>query len=159
MVLKKDKRITSAIMNDLDLLIEKLLMLFAILYDEEKIVRVQHGISSGKREDFANAMEIIELSVKKEHALEFNRILEKKHSLKEGDIHAHGNTHHRAHHNYIRHIFDEDSFVFTRWTQAIVLYTLTPEEIRQNIPILTRFATDADELLSETANFVLSKSA
>jgi hypothetical protein len=49
--------------------------------------------------------------------------------------------------------------VFTRWTQAIVLYTLTPEEIRQNIPILTRFATDADELLSETANFVLSKSA
>jgi hypothetical protein len=58
-----------------------------------------------------------------------------------------------------RHIFDEDSFVFTRWTQLARTVYANPEEIRQNIPILTRFATDADELLSETANFVLSKSA
>lgn len=159
MILKKDKRITSAIMNDLDLVIEKLLLLFAMLYDEEKIMRVQHGISSGKKDDVANAMEIIELSVKKEHALEFNKILEKKHALKEGDIHVHHTSHYRSHHNYVRHIFDEDSFVFTRWTQAIVMYTMTPEEVRQNIPILTRFATTSDELLSETANFVLSKSA
>ena len=159
MVLKKDKRITSAIMNDLDLLIEKLLHLFSLLYDEEKIMRVQHGLQSGKREDVANAMEIIELSVKKEHALEFNMILEKKLSLKEGDIHAHHTGFHRLPQNFIRHIFEENSFVFTRWTQAIVMYTLTPEEVKQNTPIITRFASVSDELLSETANFVLSKSA
>lgn len=159
MVLKKDARITSAIMSDLDLVIEKLLLLFSLLYDEEKIMRVQHGIQSGKKEDMANAMEIIELSVRKDHALDFNMILEKKHALSEGDIHVHHAGFHRAQHNFIKHIFEEEGFVFNRWTQAIVMYTLTPEEVKQHIPTITRFAAASDDLLSETANFVLSKSA
>ena len=55
---------------------EELLYLFSMLYNRDNINTVRHAYISEKRERIINAMEIIDLTVKKDFARRFNNIFE-----------------------------------------------------------------------------------
>lgn len=55
---------------------EVLLSLFSCLYDREKINQVKYGLNARQKDSVANAMEIIELTVKKDIGRQFNLMFE-----------------------------------------------------------------------------------
>lgn len=61
---------------ELNSLRESLLYVFAILYGHENINRVRTAFSTGKKDTIINAMEIIDIAVRKDLAIQFNIIFE-----------------------------------------------------------------------------------
>ena len=56
---------------------EVLLCVFGCMYDREKINQVKYGLDASHKESIANAMEIVELLVKKDIGRQFNTMFEK----------------------------------------------------------------------------------
>ncbi|MEO7264768.1 MAG: MFS transporter [Ferruginibacter sp.] len=73
---RKYPLLQSSFVLELDELRDALLNVFAIMYDRENISRVKAAYLTGKRETIINAMEIIDITVKKEMANSFNAIYE-----------------------------------------------------------------------------------
>ena len=55
---------------------EVLLCIFGCLYDRDKINQVKYGLNARQKDSIANAMEIIDLTVKKDIGRQFNTIFE-----------------------------------------------------------------------------------
>jgi ATP/ADP translocase len=55
---------------------EVLLCLFGCLYDRDKISRVKNGLNARHKDSIANALEIVELTVKKDIGRQFNMLFE-----------------------------------------------------------------------------------
>ena len=53
-----------------------LICLFGCLYDHEKAFKIKQGLEMKKKENVANAMEVIEMTVKKDLAMPFNLLYE-----------------------------------------------------------------------------------
>jgi hypothetical protein len=53
-----------------------LICLFGCLYDHEKAFKIKQGLDMKKKESVANAMELIDMIVKKELAIPFNKLYE-----------------------------------------------------------------------------------
>jgi hypothetical protein len=53
-----------------------LICLFGCLYDHEKAFKIKQGLDMKKKESVANAMELIDMIVKKELAIHFNKLYE-----------------------------------------------------------------------------------
>ena len=68
--------LNSSLHQEMQEIREILLCLFGCLYDSEKINQVKNGLNAKHKDSFANAMEIIELTVKKDIGRNFNILFE-----------------------------------------------------------------------------------
>lgn len=78
-IAKSDKRyqvLGSSLHYELHEIREILLCLFGCIYDREKINHAKYGLDTSHKESIANAMEIIELTVKKDIGRQFNTMFE-----------------------------------------------------------------------------------
>lgn len=76
---KKDGKynvLNSSLHYEIQEIREILLCLFGCIYDREKINQVKNGLNMKHKESIANAMEIIELTVKKDIGKQFNTMFE-----------------------------------------------------------------------------------
>ncbi len=76
---KNDTRydvLKSSIQQEILEIREILLSLFGCMYDRQKMNQVKYGLNAKQKESIANAMEIIELTVKKDLGRQFNTIFE-----------------------------------------------------------------------------------
>lgn len=134
---------------------EILLYLFSFLYDREKIGKVKAAMDINNKETNANAIELVDMTVKKEFANPFNAAFEK------GDIE------HRS--MLLRSIFPKDLYpdieqvfseiltdknlIYNNWTKACSLYISKKYRIPVNENMIKRYLKSENRLIKETAEY------
>ena len=130
-----------------------LISLFAVLYDHEKAFKIKQGLDMKKKENVANAMELLEMSVKKEFAMPFNFLFEpgdaeqRLNSLKsflptERFLHAK---------TIVTKILEEKPILYNSWTKASTMYITKKTEMAINPSLIKKFTDSDNLLLKETA--------
>ncbi|MFC0775976.1 hypothetical protein [Terrimonas alba] len=134
---------------------EVLLSLFACLYDRDKINQAKQGLNTHQRDSIANAMEIIELTVRKDIGRNFNTLFETI------DIEQRCNA--------LRSLFTEKQFAkvehilerilsekpiqYYNWTKACSMYISKKYVHQVNAELYKKFTLSENRLLKETALF------
>jgi hypothetical protein len=130
-----------------------LISLFGCLYDHEKAFKIKQGLDMKKKENVANAMEVIEMTVKKELAMPFNKLYEP------ADIEYRANSLR----NFLPHdkilqaqdilskILAEKPIFYTNWTKACTMYVSKKTNTGILPELIKKFIHSENELLKETA--------
>ena len=134
---------------------EILLCLFACLYDRQKINQVKQGLSTHHKDSIANAMEIIELTVRKDIGKHFNTLFETI------DIeqrcaalrslfteHQFGRVEH-----ILERILSEKPIQYYNWTKACSMYISKKYVHHVDADLYKKFIRSENKLLKETALF------
>ena len=139
---------------------EVLLCVFGCMYDREKMNQVKYGLDASHKESIANAMEIVELLVKKDIGRQFNTMFEKTSieqrcaALKSlftekqfGEIE-----------NILGRILSEKPIQYYNWTKAYSLYISKKYVHPLDNHLYKKFIHSDNKLLKETALFASSTS-
>ena len=136
---------------------DTLLFIFSLMYDREKIKDVRAAFRSGKKEAIANAMEIIEMTVKKETANYFNTIFEtsdldhKVYSLRKLFLSGFFTNVE----NILITILQQEIYGYENWTKACSLYTSKKQQVPVTKDLITRYVGAEHPLLREVARFAI----
>ncbi|MBA2745419.1 MAG: hypothetical protein H0U44_04260 [Flavisolibacter sp.] len=136
---------------------DSLLYIFASLYNREQIKDVRTAFNTGGKEQVANAMEIIEMTVKKETAFLFNTIFEPS-ELQE-KIYAlrklYPMSFFRNVENVLSAILKQEDFMYDKWTTACSLYTTKKQHHHIDNTLISKYIEAEHPLLSEVAKFAI----
>jgi len=159
MLVQKDKyeMMHHSLQLELHEMREILLFLFAFLYDREKISKIKTAMEINKKETNANAIELVDMTVKKEFANPFNAVFE------------HGDIEHRS--MLLRSIFPKDLFPgieeviteiltdknlsYNNWTKACSIYISKKYNIPTNENMIIFYLQSENRLIKETAEYAL----
>ncbi len=130
-----------------------LICLFGCLYDHEKAFKIKHGLDMKKKENVANAMELLEMMVKKELAMPFNLLYER------GDVEQRYNSLKsflprekvQQTENILSKILAERPIVYNPWTKASTMYVSKKTRSAIDPSLIRKFIHSDDLLLKETA--------
>lgn len=142
---------------ELDILRDTLLYLFALMYDRNKIKDVRMAFRSGRKEAIANAMEILEMTVKNQTASHFNTIFEatdiehRTYALRK----LYPSSFFANIENVLYVILDQDQLNYNDWTKACSIYTSKKQQLSIDHKILYKYLEAEHPLLSEVARFAV----
>ncbi len=142
---------------ELDGLRECLLYIFALIYDRGHINKVRTAYATGKKESIIIAMEIIDITVRKDIAVQFNTIFEP------------GNITERMHdlrkvypvqffenvEQILIRILAEEIRPYNNWTIACSLYTSKKQHHTVDKALIKKYTLAENALLRETALYAL----
>ena len=130
-----------------------ILSLFGCLYDHNKFFKVRQGLDMNKKETIANAMEIIETTVRKDMAMHFNNLYD----LADIDYRF----------SVLKNLIPESSFFqaedifatilsekpvsYTSWTKACTMYVSKKYNVHISRELIKKYFHSEDLLLQETA--------
>ncbi|MEP7108220.1 MAG: HEAT repeat domain-containing protein [Ferruginibacter sp.] len=154
---KKYQLLNNSFNLELNALRESLLYVFALLYSREHINKVRTAYATGKKENIINAMEIIDIAVRKDLAGHFNTIFEP------------GNIAERMHglrkiypveffenvELVLVRILGEDIRPYNNWTMACCLYTSKKQKLVIDRSLIKKYTSAENILLRETALFAI----
>ena len=130
-----------------------LICLFGCLYDHEKAFKIKQGLDMKKKESVANAMELIDMIVKKELAIPFNKLYEpadieyRSQSLKSflppGKV--------LQTQEILSKILEEKPISYNVWTKACSLYISKKTSATITPGLIEKFIHSENMLLKETA--------
>ena len=132
---------------------EGLLNVFAILYGHEHINRVRIAYATGKKESIINGMEIIDITVRKDIAIEFNTIFEpgniteRMQSLKKN----HPPEFFKDAADILLRILAPQTKQYNNWTTACSLYTTKKQQHPIEQELIKRYTADENIMVRETA--------
>lgn len=143
--------------NALDLELEKirdlLLCLFGCMFEPGKIKQAKHGLESRSPGNMANAMEILELTVKKDIGRYFNAMFENtslehrcdalSNLLKASGIHNVAEI--------ITRILHDKPIAYQHWTKACSLYITGKQHYRIDPVLIQKYAGSDNPMVRETA--------
>ena len=130
-----------------------LICLFGCLYDHEKAFKIKQGLDMKKKESVANAMELIDMIVKKELAIPFNKLYEptdieyRSNSLKSylpADKVAQAQ-------DIFSKILEEKPILYNVWTKACSMYISKKTSVAVSPGLIEKFKNSENLLLKETA--------
>jgi ATP:ADP antiporter, AAA family len=158
---KKDPRydiLNSSLQDEIQEIREILLSLFGCIYDREKINQVKYGLNTKHKESIANAMEIIELTVKKEIGKQFNTLFENT-SIEQRCIALRalftekkfGQVEH-----ILERILSEKPVIYYNWTKACSMYISKKYDHLLDRGLYKKYVNSDNKLLKETALFAVS---
>jgi AAA family ATP:ADP antiporter len=160
--LRKDSReyevLNNSLHYELQNIQEILLDTFSCMYDREKLSQAKYGLSAKGVGSSANAMEIIELTVKKDLARLFNTIFEST-SIEQRCEALHSlfmNGNFAEVDEVINRILSEKPIEYYPWTKAFSLY-ISRKYSSVDTTLFKKFAASENRLLRETALFAASK--
>lgn len=142
---------------ELNNLRDSLLYIFALMYDREKIKDVRSAFRSGKKEAIANAMEIIDMTVKKETANYFNIIFEKMdlehkiRSLRKLYLNGFFTTVEKV----LSTILQQDVHRYGNWTKACTLYTVKKQHVPVSPDLINKYVGSENPLVSQVAKYAI----
>lgn len=130
-----------------------LISLFACLYDHEKAFKIKQGLEMKKKENVANAMELLEMTVKKELAMPFNFLYEP------GDAEQRLNSLKsflpadkiQQAEKIIVKILTEKPIAYNSWTKASTMYVSKKTKTEIDPALIQKFTNSENLLLKETA--------
>lgn len=130
-----------------------LICLFGCLYDHEKAFKIKQGLNMKKKENVANAMEVIEMTVKKELAMPFNILFEPtdiehrynslKKFLQEDTV--------MLVEDIFSKILIEKPIAYNAWTKASTMYISKKTSAHIKTELIKKFTHSENPLLKETA--------
>lgn len=134
---------------------ETLLYLFSFLYDRDQIGKIKTAIEINKKETNANAIELVDMTVKKEFANPFNAAFEQ------------GDLEYRC--NLLKNIFPKDIYpdidavmteiladknlFYNNWTKACSLYFSKNSEYRVAEELIRKYLDAENQVVKETAAY------
>ena len=130
-----------------------LICLFGCLYDHEKAFKIKQGLDMKKKENVANAMEVIEMTVKKDLAMPFNLLYEPEeiehryNSLK--NYLPQNKTHNTE--DIFSKILTEKPIFYNAWTKASTIYISKKTGTKVASDLIKKFTQSENLLLQETA--------
>lgn len=130
-----------------------IICLFGCLYDHEKAFKIKQGLEMKKKENVANAMELLEMTVKKELAIPFNLLYEP------GDIEQRYNSLKSflpankidQDENIFSKILTERPILYNAWTKASTMYISKKTNTEIDPSLINKFSHSENLLLKETA--------
>ncbi|HLF46758.1 MAG TPA: MFS transporter [Chitinophagaceae bacterium] len=130
-----------------------LLSIFGCLYDHEKIFKIKQGLDMKKKDTIANAMELIEVTVKKELASKFNTLYEpadidQKCYLLKGMFPQQAI---QKAEEILDRILEEKPIYYTSWTKAYSMYVSKKYNVPVNPELIKKYIHSENQLLHETA--------
>ncbi len=136
---------------------DSLLNLFAILYSRDNINKVRVAYATGKKSSIINAMEIIDLAVRKDIASHFNTIFEP------GDIAERMHGLRKIYpaeffeniEQVLVRILENDTVPYNNWTIACCLYTTKKQHHGIKESLIKKYTSADSVLLRETALYAL----
>jgi hypothetical protein len=134
-----------------------LLGVFGCLYDHDKIFKIRQGLDMKKKDSIANAMELIEVTVKKDLASKFNLLFEsadieqKCYMLK--SLFPHEAI--QKAEEILDRILEEKPIYFTSWTKAYSMYISKEYDVPVNPQLIKKYFHSENRLLQETAHFAI----
>jgi len=139
---------------------EILLCLFECMYDREKINQAKFGLATAHKESIANAMEIIELTVKKEIGRNFNTLFDET-AIEHRCIALRSlftEKNFSQVENILARILSEKPINYQNWTKACSLYFSRKFVHRVDIGLYEKYLNSENRLLKETALFASATS-
>jgi hypothetical protein len=130
-----------------------LICLFGCLYDHEKAFKIKQGLDMKKKESVANAMELIDMIVKKELAIPFNKLYEP------ADIEYRSNSLKNflpqdkvsQTQEILSKILEEKPISYNVWTKACSMYISKKTNAAITPGLIEKFIHSENMLLKETA--------
>lgn len=134
---------------------EVLLGLFSILYNREQIRKVRSGLQANQKESIANAMEIIELTVRKDIGRYFNIIYEKiPLDRKCDELKAlHTDLHYQQTNQVLQRILSEQPILYQDWTKACSMYISKKYGLPLESSLFDKYLEADTIILQETARY------
>jgi hypothetical protein len=158
LLLNKDKYkvLINAMQIELWDLREALLNIFAVLYDREKISKVRTAYNTGKKVNILNALEIIEMLVRKDLALHFNVINEPGEIVNRmAELHKlYPDPFFKKVEQVLINILADESWSYHYWTMATSLYIAQQQQHHIGKTLVEKYTLAENILLRETAVFV-----
>jgi hypothetical protein len=160
---KKDARyavLNSSLQVEIQEIRETLLSLFGVMYDREKINQVKYGLNAKHKESVANAMEIIELTVKKDIGRQFNTMFEiagieeRCNALRS----LFTEKQYREIEPILGRILSEKPVQYYDWTKACSLYISKKYVHPLDAGLYRKYMESDNKLLKETATFASASS-
>jgi ATP:ADP antiporter, AAA family len=130
-----------------------LICLFGCLYDHEKAFKIKQGLDMKKKESVANAMEVIEMTVKKELAMPFNLLYEPadiEHRYNSLKKFLPQDTILQAE-DILSRILTEKPIFYNAWTKASTMYISKRTATLISAELIKKFTHSENLLLKETA--------
>jgi ATP:ADP antiporter, AAA family len=160
---KREKRYTvlnSSLHQEIQEIREILLCLFGCMYNREKMNQVKYGLNTSHKESIANAMEIIELTVKKDIGRQFNTMFET--TGIEQRCMALRALFTEKQYSQVEHILgrilSEKPIQYYNWTKAFSLYISKKYLHPLDTGLYKKYIHSDDALLKETALFASTNS-
>jgi len=130
-----------------------LICLFGCLYDHEKAFKIKQGLDMKKKESVANAMELIDMIVKKDLAIPFNKLYEP------ADIEYRSNSLKNflpqdkvsQTQEILSKILEEKPISYNVWTKACSMYISKKTSSAVTPGLIEKFIHSENLLLKETA--------
>jgi ATP:ADP antiporter, AAA family len=155
---KKDSEydvLNSSLHHEIQEIREILLSLFSCMYDRDKINKAKYGLNATHKESMANAMEIIELTVKKDIGKSFNTMFEQT-TLQQKCL-ALRSLFSEKEFTQVEHILgrilSEKPILYYTWTKACSLYISKKYRHPVDTMLYKKYIASNNRLLKETALF------
>jgi AAA family ATP:ADP antiporter len=151
------KELCNALQLELKEIRDSILMLFSFVYDKEKMLKAKNAFLVNKKENIANALEMIEIEIPKEISLRFAKTFEPGTvSEKCADLKIYFNEliHYAL---IIDEILNDKYYQFHRWTKATALYSLAHYKGQEKIKWFEKVMKENDTLLTEIAQRALQQ--
>ncbi|MCW3124964.1 MAG: cyclic nucleotide-binding protein [Bacteroidetes bacterium] len=156
----ENQSIESALMLEFDQAKTRLLWLFSFTYEEEKIMRAKNGFQLNKKESIANAHEIIDMVVYREIASRFNTIFEQAPVPERLALLKATEQDQPADFDALaKEVLSGSEYIYNPWTKAVVMYSMTREDIAKSTSYVRPFLSSPELLLRETSEEILKKTA
>lgn len=149
----------NSLQYELENIRDTLLSIFGCVYDRDKMTQVKYGLSAIDNDRIANAMEIIELLVRRDIGRVFNTMFENttvdqrceslKTLLSEPEFDRASNV--------LTRILSEKPIDYYNWTKACSLYISKKYDQALDAGLFEKFVASENRLLKETALFADSK--
>ncbi|HUM47468.1 MAG TPA: HEAT repeat domain-containing protein, partial [Chitinophagales bacterium] len=157
-ILTQDKRsamLCNALRTELNSCETNIFYLLSFTYHRQKFLQAFENIRSARKENLANAIEIIDLGVPKKVSARLIPFIEFLHLEHQVQNAAHPGTVEVL--AQIKKIIANTPVLLTSWTTAAAIYTMNQISAAESIAYLSTFETHGDYLVEETRNFVLAK--
>lgn len=137
---------------------ETVLNLFSFYSEKEQVDKIKKALQLNQRETAANALELIELTIRKDFAFTFNTVFE------EADISFRcsrlrkmiPDSLYKNIEQVITHILEEEKEEFNHWTKACSLHSCKFHKLRVDHTIFHKYLQSENRLLRETAAYAVT---
>jgi HEAT repeat protein len=138
---------------ELQSLREGLLNIFTILYGQEHISQVRTAYATGKKESIINAMEIIDITVRKDIAIEFNTIFEPGNITErmQGLKKNHPPEFFKDAADVLKRVLTPETKLYNNWTTSCSLYTTKKQQQHIEHDLIKKYTSDENIMVRETA--------
>ena len=149
--------ISSALELELKIIRNKCLYWFSTLYNLNTINKVKIGFYLNTRESIANALELVQITVRKDFADLFALVYENSPiSDKCSQLELSYRFNHLSDTVLAKNILFDVNYSYTNWTKACVLYGVKDQSHILNKEFIKPFTQSKSEVLKNTAEFILS---